>query len=467
MALALALALAVLAGTIYGGACFMRARIQQHTLDHDGDVLYAVALAQQFNQASPPLENGLQTAADQLKLALNISQIREDVLAVRLFDVKGQFVAGVPTLVRDDGLPAADLAVLKTFRPVSHYRKQAHLADLFLAPEIAAERQAGSALPLLEVNLPIHSRGQRQLLGCAQILLNAQSLQRGFAALDRQLVIQSLLVFFGSGWVLSIALVWAFGRLRRANALLRQRTASLLRANHELTMAAKTQALGAVTAHLLHGLSNPLAVLRDSLAQQDAGLFPADGWKEALASASRMQVLVDETVRVLAEENGGDQYELTLAELAQILVAKVQPAARQAGVRLEVENTATGTLANREANLILLILENLLHNAIQATPLAKAVRLGFVPLGTEIQCEIRDEGPGIPDHLRDWLFTPHRSTKPGGHGIGLAISLELARHLEARLFLKETSPQGASFVLALPFAVFSDLQPAEVFAATQ
>ena len=88
-----------------------------------------------------------------------------------------------------------------------------------------------------------------------------------------------------------------------------------------------------------------------------------------------MQKLVHEVVRVLGEESGVDHYEISLAELADILTAKVQPAAQDAGVRFVVELSAEGELANRHANLVLLILENLLHNAFQVTPRGQRVQV--------------------------------------------------------------------------------------------
>ena len=135
--------------------------------------------------------------------------------------------------------------------------------------------------------------------------------------------------------------------------------------------------------------------------------------------------LVHEVVRVLGEESGADHYEITLAELADILTAKVQPAARDAGVRFAVELSAEGKLANRHANLVLLILENLLHNAFQVTPRGQRVQLSIAAHGEEVRFEVADAGPGFPPHLLKNLFAVCRSTK-GGSGLGLAISRQLA-----------------------------------------
>ena len=80
--------------------------------------------------------------------------------------------------------------------------------------------------------------------------------------LDGQLwVTGGILLFFGGGVVVWI-LVLSFRRLEKANLLLVERSQRLADANRKLLLAAKTSAVGSLTANLMHGLKNPLAGLR-------------------------------------------------------------------------------------------------------------------------------------------------------------------------------------------------------------
>ena len=119
--------------------------------------------------------------------------------------------------------------------------------------------------------------------------------------------------------------------------------------------------------------------------------------------------------------------ELSLAEMVGIISAKVQPLCAQRGVELEVRQNAQAVFPNRSANLIALILVNLLQNAIEATPSGQRVSLLLARDGDCILAEVRDQGPGFPEGRT--VFTPCQSSKDGGSGSGLAISQQLANHL--------------------------------------
>jgi signal transduction histidine kinase len=128
----------------------------------------------------------------------------------------------------------------------------------------------------------------------------------------------------------------------------------------------------------------------------------------------------------------------------------VRPLALETGVQLDTQVSGAAILPNRTANLVALILVNLVQNALQATPRGQSVTLRLTDSAGNVVCEVRDEGPGFPGTLADNLFSPCKSTKEGGSGIGLAISKQLANHLGAALELKSHLPKGCVFVLTVP-----------------
>jgi signal transduction histidine kinase len=113
-------------------------------------------------------------------------------------------------------------------------------------------------------------------------------------------------------------------------------------------------------------------------------------------------------------------------------------------------------LPNRAANLITLILVNLVQNAVEATPAGKSVCLTLAGGNERIAGEVRDQGSGFPQELRNNLFKPCHSTKEGGSGIGLAICHQLAKHLGAELELKSSAADGCVFALTVPLVFYEE-----------
>jgi signal transduction histidine kinase len=252
--------------------------------------------------------------------------------------------------------------------------------------------------------------------------------------------------------LICLGLGWAFARLERANRLLAARTADLQRANQALAEAARSAALGAVAAHLIHSLKNPVAGLQSFVVARHDTADPAESaeWREALAATRRMQKLIQDVVGVLRDQEAAPAYHLTLAELAQSVAASLQNLATARGVILTTRSSGEATLDNRAAGLLRLILTNLVQNGLEATPSGGRVELVLEADAQTLTAEVRDQGPGIPEAVRARLFEPVPSTKEGGSGLGLAISRQLARHLGAALELADTSPRGSVFRVRLP-----------------
>jgi signal transduction histidine kinase len=447
VAAAVALALAVLGAAILVSLLHLRRHIFEQIASRDGDTLDALA-AQQYldDKAYDESTTTLGDTAQQIDLALKISHRLRTVYGVRLFSPDGKLVTAFPFYITEASVEPTDLAELRNLRPVSHFVPGAQLSGQVLADP---DSEAG---PLLEVNIPLREPGKNNLEGIAQFLIYGAGIAREYAELDKHLAEQGALAFCISGAIVSGGLLLAFRRVQRANALLAERTSNLLKANRELALAAKTSAIGAVTSHLIHGLKNPLSGLRsfvqDRALDQDSN--QDSDWQLAVATTQRMQTLIDRVVRVLQEQETVAEYQISFPELLELLGGKLQHSAQAAGVEYSSTLSAAGAISNRQADLILLILENLIQNAIEATPAGKVVKLSVLNDGADIVMDVEDEGPGLSPELQDTLFAPCRSGKNGGSGIGLAISRQLAIHLGATLELKRSSPGGCCFRLRLP-----------------
>jgi signal transduction histidine kinase len=434
----------------------LRSGIRAQIIGRDAAVMHAVTTTQLDEQQF--FELGEVDAIGQLTAVLVASRLK-GVLGTRLYDSDGSFVESFPPLVREAELPASDLEILRRGEPVSQFLPRVSIDEVFYW--IESDRTEDGVIPLFVVEVPMRTSADATLLGFAQFLMEGHTIMAELERLDRRLAFQSLAVFGVASAILVGSLGWAFRRLRRAHALVADRTRHLERANEELGRAARTTAVGAITAHLIHGLRSPLTGLQHFVASLGAGNGESKSaeWETAVLTTRRMQALISEVVEVLREEESSSAYELTVGELLELVRARVDPLATSHGVAIEVIGGPDLRLLNRTANLIKLILCNLLENGIHATPAGKRVRLAAVGDATTLQFEVHDEGIGFPESPPGNVFAPRRSSREGGAGIGLAISKQLADYLGAALELTSTSARGCVFVLRLQPAAREDEHP--------
>ena len=72
--------------------------------------------------------------------------------------------------------------------------------------------------------------------------------------------------------------------------------------------------------------------------------------------------------------------------------------------------------------------------------------------GGFIQITVTDNGPGIPDDIKEKIFQPFFTTKPTGQGTGLGLSLsyDIVKAHGGNLSVSSTTNAGTTFIIELP-----------------
>lgn len=109
-------------------------------------------------------------------------------------------------------------------------------------------------------------------------------------------------------------------------------------------------------------------------------------------------------------------------------------------------NSVPNTLLN-ESEIRQLIL-NLVRNGLEVTPENGKVTISTEAKEGRILLEIHDEGPGIPEELREKIGTPFFTTKGNGTGLGLATSISIARRHCGEIYFTSDS-SGTTFQVFL------------------
>jgi signal transduction histidine kinase len=221
---------------------------------------------------------------------------------------------------------------------------------------------------------------------------------------------------------------------------------------------ARLAALGEAVAKINHDLRNML-----TSAQMASDRLADSGDPVVAQSLPRLERALDRALNLTRDVlNYGKSNGETAPQVKRTpLRAAVEAAGEDAGlspgsVALQT-HIAKALAAEADPEQLHRILVNLLRNARQAVESAERTT-GAVTVSAErgvrdLKVRVADDGPGIPDKVRDRLFQPFAgSGRAGGAGLGLAISRELAQAHGGDVALVETGPEGSVFELTLPQA---------------
>jgi signal transduction histidine kinase len=225
----------------------------------------------------------------------------------------------------------------------------------------------------------------------------------------------------------------------------------LARTQRELADGERLAVLGRVTAGVAHELRNPLAVmkLRVDLVRRNAAVSPE--------VTCELDVVVEEIVRLdrlvndlltIAGRRLGEQRDLDLGELARKRAELLAPLAAEKQVTLDVTGSATSRV---DGDAIARVFDNVMKNAIEASPIASNVRIEISRDGSSTRVRCVDRGCGVPAERERELFEPFFTTKSEGVGLGLALSRAIATaHGGTLAYVRERN--ATIFELRLPGA---------------
>ncbi len=236
-----------------------------------------------------------------------------------------------------------------------------------------------------------------------------------------------------------------------ASALLAARMAE------ELSRTRQQEAWNIMSAFILHDVKNAAGML--SLIRQNAPahLHEPEFQKDMLDT-------IDDSLKRMAKVQGrlsalkGDISPI-LREvcLCRILTEGCGKLAKRL-FRLQVNiRCDDSVIVKTDPDLLLLIMENLLINSLEAGATEATVGITLLPDNRQIAITLLDNGPGLPAALLpNAVFEPFLTTKPKGSGIGLWQVRQIITGIGGNITAKNSDTGGAMFVIILPTGTYSN-----------
>ena len=263
----------------------------------------------------------------------------------------------------------------------------------------------------------------------------------------------------GLAWVVALR-----RRVRRQTAQIREQLERQAQLEAGVQRAARLESLGVLAGGIAHDFNNLLTIimgnLRLAMLDEKVMALAGDCLRDSERGAIRAR---DLTQQLLTFAKGGQPVRVTVS-LAAIVRETTEFVLHGSNVRCDYDFGPELWSADVDKDQIAQVIQNLVINAIQATPMggivkislrneaiAPGARAGLAP-GRYLKLAIADSGHGIKPEVLPRIFDPFFSTRKEGIGLGLATVYSIVKKHGGQIDVESTVDVGTTFTLWLPAA---------------
>jgi putative PEP-CTERM system histidine kinase len=221
------------------------------------------------------------------------------------------------------------------------------------------------------------------------------------------------------------------------------------RLSESVAQSREFEAFHRLTSFVIHDLKNSISALsmlsENALKNFDDPEFQHDVLKTVAKTVDRMKTLLGR----LSWARQAAALRIEPVDLAVLVMDAARPLARSDRIALIKDLAPTPISADVEA--LSKVIQNLITNAVQAIDGNGTVTLTTFAEGGRAVFSITDTGCGMSeDFVRNSLFTPFRSTKNGGWGIGLYHAKELVEAHGGSMDVSSKEGAGTTIRMTIP-----------------
>jgi len=253
----------------------------------------------------------------------------------------------------------------------------------------------------------------------------------------------------------SAALLSTAGGEPQGLALVVRDASASQRLERQMMRSEKLAVVGSLAAGLAHEIGTPLNVISataEFLLLDGLPGVQAKRLREIVAETDRIGRLVRELLS-FARSAGGGPVPVRLEEAVDRVLSFVHVPLEKKHVSVERDFAPDLPCVLADPDGLQQVLLNLVVNAVNAVPdhgrvgvRARGAAEGGEPFVT---IEVHDDGPGVPEELRERIFDPFFTTRPDGTGLGLAVCARVIADHGGDIRVGKGPLGGASFAVQL------------------
>ncbi len=225
----------------------------------------------------------------------------------------------------------------------------------------------------------------------------------------------------------------------------------------QLQTADRLSAISRITGGVAHEVKNPLNAILMHVELARMKLSRGDTEVEPQMEIISKEILrLDRVVKTFLDFTRPVELNLTevpFDSFVREIVDLASPQASSASIRVSLKDQAESVNIRVDVDLMKQAILNVLVNAIEAMPEGGALTIECMVEEDEAEIRISDTGIGIPPELREKIFRLYYTTKPGGSGIGLAMTFRIVQLHDGAIDFSSEPGKGTTFVLRLPVSV--------------
>jgi len=244
--------------------------------------------------------------------------------------------------------------------------------------------------------------------------------------------------------------------LREINAklleLVEEKTREWIEIKEKLIQMDKLSMLGFMTGVVAHEINNPLtailAITEMSMKSVDRESEVYRDLKEIESAARRCREIVERYLKFTRVSREEEMSMISIRDVINNAVNMMKPLLLKKNQNIQVAITDVPVIKGN-FNRLLQVFLNLISNSMDAMVEGGNIHISTGVDDDSVLVTVSDDGPGIPEELREKIFSPFFTTKQNGTGLGLSIVEEIIREHGGKIKLQD-SKKGATFVIQLP-----------------